>query len=70
MLDKEKLAERLRMERARKRVTQKQVADATGTTDVAICRYEAGTRVPTINKLMALAEYYDVSLEYLTGQGE
>ena len=67
MLDKDKLAERLRMERARKDVTQAEVAEAAGTTAVAICQYEQGKRVPTIDKLTALAEYYEVSLDYLTG---
>ena len=68
MLDKEKLAERLRMERARKHVTQADVADAVGTTNVAICSYETAKRVPTINKLAALATYYGVTTDYLLGR--
>ena len=68
MLDRDKLAERLRMERARKNVTQEEVAQATGTTTVAICQYEKGTREPTVSKLAALAEYYGVSLDYLVGK--
>jgi len=67
MLDTEKLAERLRMERARKNVTQAEVAEATGTTDVAICHWERGVRVPRLDKLQALADYYGVSLDYLVG---
>lgn len=68
MLDKEKLAERLRMERARKRATQAEVAEATGTTGVAICNYENGKRTPTLDKLEALADYYGVSTDYLLGK--
>lgn len=68
MLDKNKLAERLRMERARKNVTQAEVATATGTTSVAICNYECGKRVPTLKKLEALAEYYGVTTDYLIGK--
>lgn len=68
MLDRNKLAERLRMERARKNVTQAEVADATGTTSVAICNYESGKRVPTLKKLEALADYYGVSTDYLIGK--
>ena len=67
MLDKSKMAERLRMERARKGTTQAEVAEATGTTPIAICHYEMGKRTPTLDKLEALAEYYDVSLDYLAG---
>lgn len=68
MLDMETLAERLRMERARKRVTQEEVASAVGTTGVAICQYEAGKRTPTLNRLAELADYYGVSLDYLVGK--
>lgn len=68
MLDRNKLAERLRMERARKNVTQAEVAEATGTTSVAICNYESGKRVPTLKKLEALADYYGVSTDYLIGK--
>lgn len=68
MLDREKLAERLRMERARKKVTQAEVADATGTTSAAICNYENGSRTPTLDKLYALADYYGVTTDYLIGK--
>lgn len=68
MLDREKLAERLRMERARKKVTQDEVAKATGTTGVAICGYENGNRTPTLDKLEALADYYGVTTDYLIGK--
>lgn len=68
MLDRQKLAERLRMERARKKVTQVEVADATGTTGAAICAYENGTRTPTLDKLEALADYYGVTTDYLLGK--
>ena len=68
MLDRKKLAERLRVERARKKVTQTEVAEATGTTAVAICNYENGNRTPTLEKLNALADYYEVTTDYLLGK--
>lgn len=68
MLDRQKLAERLRMERARKKVTQVEVADATRTTGAAICAYENGARTPTLDKLEALADYYGVTTDYLLGK--
>lgn len=68
MLDRDRLAERLRMERARKNVTQAEVAGTVGTTAAAICSYESGTRTPTLDKLAALATYYGVSLDYLVGK--
>ncbi len=68
MLDREKLAERLRMERARKKVTQAEVGKAIGGNAAMICGYENGDNVPSIKNLVALAEYYGVSIDYLTGK--
>ncbi len=68
MLDKEKLAERLRMERARKRATQAEVGKAIGGNAAMICGYENGDRVPSTANLVALADYYGVTLDYLTGK--
>ena len=62
------LATRLRMERARVKQTQKQVADATNNTAANVCRYEMGETVPTLQTLAALADHYGVSLDYLAGR--
>ena len=68
MLDKEKLAERLRMERARKKVTQAEVGEAIGSNAAVICNYENGTHVPTLANLAALARYYGTTTDYLIGK--
>ena len=34
----------------------------------AVRRYERGERVPSVEALIALADYYEVSLDYLTGR--
>lgn len=34
----------------------------------AVRRYERGERAPTVDALIALADYYNVSLDYLTGR--
>lgn len=62
------LPTRLRMERARVKLTQAQVANGTDSTAAAICQYENGDRVPSLQKLQALAAFYNVSLDYLTGR--
>lgn len=68
MAYEDELPTRLRMERARVKKTQAQVAADTGLTAAAICNYENGDRTPTLQSLYALASYYDVSLDYLTGK--
>lgn len=62
------LPTRLRMERARVKQTQKQVAEGTGLTASAICNYENGERVPTLQTLAQLADYYGASIDYLVGK--
>lgn len=59
---------RLRELRAERHYTQKQVADATGISIRAIKNYEGNLRKPTYDILIALADYFDVSLDYFTGR--
>ena len=68
MAFEEELPTKLRIERARVKMTQAQVASAIGTTTAAICQYENGDRTPTLQSLAALAEFYQVSLDYLVGR--
>lgn len=67
MAYKDELPTRLRMERARVKLTQAQVAAKTGLTASAICNYENGDRMPTLQSLYTLASFYGVSLDYLMG---
>lgn len=48
-------------------ITQKELAEKTGLTDVTICRYCAGTRVPNITKVNLIAKVLEVSPEVLMG---
>ena len=50
-----------------KNITQKELAEKTGLTDVNICRYCAGTRVPNINKVNLIVKVLKVSPEVLMG---
>ena len=61
------LPTRLRMERARIKETQTQVADSVGITTAAISDYEGGNRMPTLQTLVKIADYYGASLDYLVG---
>ena len=49
-------------------LTQKQVANALGIAESAYQKYEYGTNVPGAYALIAIAECFDVSLDYLTGR--
>ena len=61
------LGEKLKEERNKKGVTEAEVARALGVTQGAISRFENGTKNPSTGTLVALAKYYNVSLDYLVG---
>ncbi|MDE7331048.1 MAG: helix-turn-helix domain-containing protein [Lachnospiraceae bacterium] len=47
--------------------TQQQIADILGTSQTMYARYERGANEMPVRHLIRLAEYYDVSLDYLCG---
>ena len=59
--------ERLRCLRIEKAVTQKEIGKVINVSDAAIRFYEAGKREPTIKGLIALSEFFGVSIDYLVG---
>lgn len=61
-------SERLKELRLAKGLTQLQVSQSTGMSLLGYQRYEYGSREPAYNKLLALADYFDVSLDYLVGR--
>ncbi len=50
--------------------TQKQTADGIGVSEQAYQKYEYGKVVPSALVLIALADYFDVSLDYLVGRSD
>ncbi len=62
--------ERLKLCRKESNSTQRQVAEAIGTSEQNYQRYERGSQQPTLSVLIALAEYFNVSLDYLTGRSD
>lgn len=62
--------ERLKQLRAVKNLTQKQLAIETETSERGIQNYEMGLRKPAFDVLIALADYFDVSLDYLVGRSD
>jgi transcriptional regulator with XRE-family HTH domain len=61
---------RLKELRAQKKVTQSVVASIAGLTDRTMRKYESGEIEPTLSVLIALADYFNVSLDYLTGRSD
>ena len=51
-------------------LTQKQLAIEIGASERGIQNYELGERKPTYEILIALADYFDVSLDYLVGRSD
>ncbi len=49
-------------------ISQKELGEAVGLSHKAISTLESGTRSTTIEKLVALAEFFDVSIDYLVGR--
>ena len=62
------LAERLVSLRSERKLSRREVAAATGITERTYQRYENSERDPSAPVLLALAEYYHVSADYLLGR--
>ena len=65
-----KLNESLRLVRTQNKITQTQVADGLNIPEQGYQRYEYGKVVPSALVLIALADFYDVSLDYLVGRSD
>ena len=50
------------------KVTQKRAAEISGVSERVFQSYEYGKVVPTISVLIRLADFFDVSLDYLVGR--
>lgn len=59
------LAENLLLLRKRNRLTQEQVAGAVGVSRQALSKWETGESAPDIDNCIALARFYDVTLDDL-----
>lgn len=64
----EHLGERLKFLRQQKHLTVTDVAAAAGMTTRSYIIYESGQSNPVFKNLYALAEYFNVSLDYLAGR--
>ncbi|MDD6594545.1 MAG: helix-turn-helix transcriptional regulator [Catenibacterium mitsuokai] len=61
------LGERLQKQRLLLNISQKEAAIVIGASASVISNYESGERTPSIENLIALANLYHVSTDYLLG---
>ncbi len=62
------LAKRMKELRMDRGLTQRELGEIINVTKVSICCYENGTRTPTLETLLDLANYFEVDLDYLLGR--
>ena len=62
------LSVRLTELRKKKGLTQKNLADFLGIALVSWQRFEYGTSKPKLENIIALSDYFDVSIDYLVGR--
>ena len=61
---------RLKELRKKKGLSQLRLATDLNTTQNTISRYETGEREPGIDELIKIADYFNVSVDYLIGRTE
>ncbi len=68
MFSKEIFAERVKTLRKKKKLKQSELGNMVGLTYTAISDIERGRRTTTMEKLDVLADFFDVSVDYLMGR--
>ena len=62
--------QRLRELRERKRISRRVLSELCGLSKNMVNRYERGERVPSLTDAQNLADFFGVSLDYLSGRSE
>lgn len=62
--------QRLRRLRGRKRVSRRILADFCQISKSTVARYERGEQNPTAGVICRMADYFEVSADYLLGRAE
>ena len=64
------LSEALRRFRKSVKITQNHAAEVAGVAERVYQSYEYGKAIPAATVLIAIADYFDVSLDYLCGRSD
>lgn len=62
--------ERLKELRESRNLTQSQLSEVLGIGRASVSNYELGTRTPDIDVLLKIADYFEVTTDYLTGKSQ
>lgn len=68
MNDNEKIGKILKAERQKRGYTQQKIADILNLKRESYAMYEIGKNLPTIETIKTLADFYNVSADYLIGR--
>lgn len=60
--------ERLKELRAEKKVSQKKLAKIIGTNNSSVCDWERGRSEPSIELIIKICDYFEVSADYFLGR--
>ena len=61
-------SQRLQQLREKKRISRKSLSELCGLSSDAVRRYERGEAEPTLHSLIAIAEYFEITVDYLIGR--
>ena len=70
MLEKKIFSDRLKKLRLEHNLSQEALGEVIGLTKAAVSMLETGQRAASIDVFIALADYFDVSLDYLVGRSD
>lgn len=70
MFSQKLFGERLRILRQSKHLTVEQLGKEFNVSKQTVSRWELGDRLPPLDVATALADYFDVSLDYLAGRAD
>ena len=70
MFDKKRFAEQLFLVRTERKIMAKDVAAAIGISKAYLSQLESGLSAPSATTLVALAEFFDVSIDFLVGKAD
>ena len=61
---------RLMFERRKKKLTQNQLAEIIGVSRITMNKWETGKSAPSVEMLLKLSEYFEVTTDYLLRKEE